>query len=68
MTDLINLSHLETEMTFKNYLQILVLQRYGGIWIDASIMLTENMTWLSDIKNGKFVNNRIDSPQVVMFY
>ena len=40
LANVVSLSHLDRDITFKNLLQLIVLAKYGGVWIDADSMLT----------------------------
>lgn len=40
LANVVSLSHLDRDVTFKNLLQLIILAKYGGVWIDANSMLT----------------------------
>lgn len=42
-----------------DYIRLKLLQKYGGVWIDASIILTKNLDWLM---------GKIATGQVFVFY
>src|SRR5690606_24665360 len=44
---------LRTDISFINYTDLVrlkLIEKYGGIWLDASVLLTENFDWLQEIK------------------
>ena len=38
------------------------------MWVDAGTAMTQSLEWLGQIENARFVNNRMERPDVVMFY
>jgi hypothetical protein len=44
------------------------LEKFGGVWIDLPLMLTESLEWMSTIKNQRHINNRIDDINAILFY
>ncbi len=36
---------------YADLIRLELLAKYGGIWMDASILITENLDWIYDIKN-----------------
>ena len=43
LATVVSLSQLDHDVTFKAFLQLIILNKYGGIWIDSSVMLTEGL-------------------------
>ena len=49
-----NLPQLRTDISFINYTDLIrlrLLEKYGGIWMDASVLLTEDLDWLHQLKS-----------------
>lgn len=49
-----NISPLRKDLPFAHYTDLArleLLYKYGGIWIDASTLLTENLDWVYHLKN-----------------
>ncbi len=54
-----DLPEIRTDISFINYTDIVrlkLISEYGGIWIDASVLLTENLDWISEIKTNEKVD------------
>lgn len=53
-----------------DYIRVLLLSYYGGVWIDQSTIFTQDLSWLltSNLKqNPDVVNKYGDSLDVLMF-
>jgi len=49
-----NIPEAKKDIPLANYVDLVrleLLSKYGGIWMDASILLTENLDWLFSLKN-----------------
>lgn len=54
-----NLPKKNNDLPFANYSDIIrlaLLSQYGGIWVDASSLITKNLDWIYQLK----INNKID--------
>lgn len=36
---------------FSDHIRLLLLEKYGGIWIDASILVTEPLNWIAELSS-----------------
>lgn len=68
-----NLPQINNDLSFANYSDIIrlaLLEKYGGIWVDASVLITENLDWI--LKNehktdvigffADFITTNLDFP------
>lgn len=53
--DFNKLKHAVTPQRYSDYLRLCMLAKYGGIWMDASIICNQSFKWLHDIQNEKKV-------------
>lgn len=52
----------------KNILKLNILNKYGGVWIELSGILIEDLSWLNELDNNKDVTKHSDSkPQIFAF-
>lgn len=56
--DIANLKCIDGPARISDFVRLFVLYRYGGVWCDASIILTENLSW---------VNEKFKNPDVQLF-
>jgi hypothetical protein len=55
--DFENIKHIQnTNAIFSDFVRLNILSKYGGIWIDASIICHKPFTWLHKIQNTKNVD------------
>jgi mannosyltransferase OCH1-like enzyme len=59
--DIFGLKYANTPQRTSDFIRVYLLKRYGGFWIDASIMLTSNLEWIRDIQKK-------DNYEVVGYY
>ncbi len=56
--------HPRTDISFVNFTDLTrlkLLNKFGGYWVDASILITHNFDWLSDLKHKH-------NPDIIGFY
>lgn len=46
---------------YSDYIRLDLLRQYGGVWIDASMLLTENLDWIFTLENDYH-------PDIIGFY
>lgn len=52
-----------------NLIRLFIMHYYGGVWIDFTMTLTENLDWILDLKNNSLVQNRYgDNPDIFFLY
>ena len=56
--DIPNLKCVDSPVRISEFVRLYVLYRYGGIWCDASLILTDDLTW---------VNEKFKNPDVQLF-
>jgi len=74
--DLDELEHVKTKsailfkrQTGADYIRLLILKRYGGVWIDLTTILLENLNWLDNLSKNKDVINKFgEKPDIFMFF
>ena len=62
LIDYISLPNITSDVQEANkadLIRLMLLERYGGIWMDASILLTENLNWIT---------NKYDGQDAFLFY
>ena len=47
-------------------LRILLMRKYGGMWIDATSYMPRDLSWIKNIKNQRLVHNKIDEEPDVL--
>lgn len=48
-------------------IRLMLLKKYGGLWMDASSYLARDLSWVDDPKKEKLLHNKIrDYPDVVL--
>ena len=64
-TDVFSFRYATTHQKTSDFIRILILAKYGGIWIDASTILTESLDWVFDIQKknkcefiGYYINKK----------
>ena len=50
--DILNLKHAEHVQRISDYVRVCVLYKFGGFWVDASLLMTRNLDWIHDIQNN----------------
>lgn len=46
--DILNLKCIDSPARISDFVRLYVLYRYGGIWCDASLILTDDLTWVHE--------------------
>lgn len=62
--DLTSLKHVEKIQRYSDIVRSNILSKYGGIWMDASIICQKSFSWIHDIQNKtgcEFIGFYIDS-------
>jgi len=49
--DILNLKHLDSEARISDYVRFNILAKHGGIWMDATIILTRPLDWVHNFKS-----------------
>jgi hypothetical protein len=66
-----NSPHKKFEQIFSDFVRLALLAKHGGVYMDASFVLLQNLDWLVNITNypQKYVYNRYgQQPKVLMFF
>lgn len=62
--DIFRLKHATTPMRISDLIRLEILKKFGGVWCDASIILTKSLDWLHKIQDKEgcnFIGYYIDS-------
>lgn len=46
--DILNLKCVDSQARLSDYVRLFLLYRYGGVWLDASIVVVDNFDWLEE--------------------
>ena len=59
----------ESKLQLKtDFLRLYLLKHYGGVWIDANIILFQNFDWVNSLPDNEDVINKYGTfPEVFMF-
>lgn len=63
--DILNLRHSTQNQRISDFLRLALLNKYGGIWMDASILLYRNLDWLHGFQvqeKCEFIGYVLDTP------
>lgn len=59
LTPILSHNFLDGSAMRRAIIQLTILEKYGGIWIDLPAIMTEPLSWLETITNQRHINNRI---------
>lgn len=50
--DIYNLRHADSSARISDFIRLYLLSKYGGIWIDATVILTRSLDWIYSYKTN----------------